>query len=81
MRRGDKVRFLPERGADGKGLDRGLWTVARVRREKNARVAELVRKGRDGEEAETAERDCADLVVVAEFRDPIYPGLKSTGRV
>ena len=44
VRRGDKVRFLPERGADGKGLDQGLWTVARVRRENKARIAELVRQ-------------------------------------
>jgi adenine-specific DNA-methyltransferase len=81
VRRGDKVRFLPEGGADGKDLDRGLWTVARVRREKKARIAELVRKVGEEKETETAERDCEDLVVVAEFRDPIYPGLKSTGRV
>jgi len=81
VRRGDKVRFLPERGAGGKGLDQGLWTVARVRREKKARIAELVRQTREDHETETAERDCEDLVVVAEFRDPIYPGLKSTGTV
>ncbi|WP_376697551.1 DNA methyltransferase [Wenzhouxiangella sp. EGI_FJ10305] len=81
VRRGDKVRFLPERGADGKDLDRGLWTVARVRREKKARIAELVRKVGEDDETEAAERDCEDLVVVAEFRDPIYPGLKSTGTI
>ena len=44
VRRGDKVRFLPERGADGTGLDRGLWRVTRVRPEKKARIAELVCK-------------------------------------
>lgn len=81
VRRGDKVRFLPERGVDGKDLDLGLWTVARVRREKKARIAELVRNAGEDGETETAERDCEDLVVVAEFRDPIYPGLKSTGTV
>jgi len=81
VRRGDKVRFLPDRGADGKDLDRGLWTVARVRREGKVRVAELVRRVSQDAEPETVERDCEDLVVVAEFRDPIYPGLKSTGKV
>ncbi|MFI7508802.1 site-specific DNA-methyltransferase [Micromonospora aurantiaca] len=29
----------------------------------------------------TTTRNVEDLVVVAEFRDPIYPGLKSTGKV
>jgi len=81
VRRGDKVRFLPERGADGKDLDRGLWTVARVRREKNARIAELVRKVGGDDEIETDKRDCEDLVVVAEFRDPIFPGLRSSGKI
>jgi len=81
VRRGDKVRFLPERGADGKDLDRGLWTVARVRREKKGRIAELVRKVGGDDEIETDERDCEDLVVVAEFRDPIYPGLRSSGKI
>ena len=36
----------------------------------------------DGEPTlETAEAALDDLVVVAEFRDPIYPGLVSTGKV
>ncbi|MFI4921508.1 MAG: hypothetical protein ACHQAZ_07690, partial [Gammaproteobacteria bacterium] len=30
---------------------------------------------------ELVERIIEDLVVVAEFRDPIYPGLVSTGKV
>ena len=35
----------------------------------------------DGEEPDTVDVAVADLVVVAEFRDYIYPGLVSTGRV
>ncbi len=38
-----------------------------------------LRDSKDGQE--TATRAVEDLVVVAEFRDPIYPGLVSTGRV
>ncbi len=30
---------------------------------------------------EMATRSLDDLVVVAEFRDPIYPGMRSTGRI
>jgi adenine-specific DNA-methyltransferase len=77
IRKGDKVRFLPERGEPVSSVDRRLWRVARIRRTDDGRVAELVRKD-DGEAApETASRPCDDLVVVAEFRDPIYPGLVS----
>ncbi len=32
VRKGDKVRFLPERGANSNGVDQGLWRVARIRR-------------------------------------------------
>jgi adenine-specific DNA-methyltransferase len=45
-------------------------------------VAELVRQQAVGTAAvERADRAATDLVAVAEFRDPIYPGLRSNGRV
>ena len=80
VRKGDRVRFLPERGESAGGVDRRVWQVAGIRAGKK-RVAELVRRDSAEAELEKAERLVADLVVVAEFRDPIYPGLKSTGRV
>ncbi|QQD18723.1 site-specific DNA-methyltransferase [Spongiibacter nanhainus] len=81
IRRGDKVRFLPERGEPTKNVDRGLWRVTKIKVEGGIRTAELVRKAVELGEIETATRACDDLVVVAEFRDPIYPGLKSTGKI
>ena len=81
VRRGDKVRFLPERGANPNGVDQGLWRVARIRRTNDGRVADLLRHQNSEAEPYTTSRAVDDLVVVAEFRDPIYPGLVSTGKV
>ncbi|OXM17750.1 site-specific DNA-methyltransferase [Rhodococcus erythropolis] len=78
VRRGDKVRILPPRGSKAGGDDR-LWRVmAVVKDPAGARLASLELMG---DEHETAETLVDDLVVVAEFRDPIYPGLVSTGKV
>ena len=44
-------------------------------------VAHLVRRQDSGAEPDIAQRAVEDLVVIAEFRDPIYPGLVSTGEV
>ena len=44
-------------------------------------MADLVRDQAPEDERQTASRAVDDLVVVAEFRDPIYPGLVSTGKV
>jgi adenine-specific DNA-methyltransferase len=77
-RRGDKVRVLPPRGSTQRG-DPRLWRVTRIDGDGEARVAQVALI--DAEAAETAEVAVADLVVVAEFRDLIYPGLVSTGRV
>lgn len=77
VRRGDKVRVLPPRGSTAKG-DPTLWKVTTiVKRGKKGR-AELVAL-QDPAEKRTELVD--DLVVVAEFRDTIYPGLVSTGEV
>jgi adenine-specific DNA-methyltransferase len=81
VRKGDKVRFLPKRGEAASSVDRRLWWVTRIRGTDADVVADLVRQdGPEGERQATS-RAVEDLVVVAEFRDPIYPGLASTGKV
>ena len=80
VRRGDKVRFLPERGEKPSSVDRRLWRVGRIRRADEGRVADLIRQDPEAEH-QTVSRAVDNLVVVAEFRDPIYPGLVSTGKV
>ena len=81
VRRGDKVRFVPERGEKPISVDRRLWRVDRIRRTRQGRVADLVRQADPEAEVQIASRAVDDLVVIAEFRDPIYPGLVSTGKV
>lgn len=80
-RKGDKVRFLAPRGESLKGVDQSLWKVRGITRKDGERVAKLVPAESTGAEADLMERAVEDLVVVAEFRDPIYPGLVSTGTV
>ena len=79
IRRGDKVRFLPDRGRSANEVDRRLWRVASVHRTPEGRIADLVRD--EGDAFEAASRSCEDLVVVAEFRDPVFPGLVSSGTI
>lgn len=76
IRKGDKVRVLPERGATRKG-DQRLWQVKTIHKAKKTADLELLGAARI--ETQTVALD--DLVVVAEFRDTIYPGLVSTGKV
>lgn len=78
VRRGDKVRILPPRGEMPKKANDRLWRVVDFTTHAGTRVASLVPLD---ETDETAEVAVDDLVVVAEFRDPIYPGLVSTGKV
>ena len=79
IRRGDKVRILPPRGTTKKG-DQQLWKVRQIKKgKKNHRMAII--NSLDESKSETKEVDTEDLVVVAEFRDYIYPGLISTGKV
>ncbi len=75
-RKGDKVRVLPERGATRKG-DLRLWLVKAIHKAKKTADLELL--GAAEIESQTVALD--DLVVVAEFRDTIYPGLVSNGKV
>ena len=81
VRRGDKVRFLPERGQKPNSVDHHVWRVDRIRPTRLGRVADLVRQSNPESELQMASRAVNDLVVIAEFRDPIYPGLTSTGYV
>jgi adenine-specific DNA-methyltransferase len=80
VRKGDKVRVLPPRGSTARG-DARLWVVKAIR--KAAKTADLQRPDADPDPAGTEARSAAleDLVVVAEFRDTLYPGLVSTGKV
>ena len=78
VRKGDKVRVLPERGSSKSG-DQRLWLVRKIRRDGNRKLADLELLDAAEPRAQTAA--LADLVVVAEFKDTIYPGLVSTGKV
>lgn len=82
VRKGDKVRVLPPRGKATKRQDDRLWRVVGMDRSARAAKLELLDPAASGEtprEELTAPLD--DLVVVAQSRDPIYPGLVSTGKV
>ena len=79
VRKGDKVRVLPPRGSVKKG-DQRLWQVVRLHRaEKLADLELLGLTGGESPEVQTVA--LPDLVVVVEFRDTIYPGFVSTGKV
>ena len=74
VRKGDKVRILPPRGETKKG-DQTLWHVDHIDRTTGTARLTAV----DGEQE--AQAAISDLVVVADFRDHMYPGLVETGRV
>ena len=78
VRRGDKVRVLPPRGEVKQG-DQRLWRVDRIERVGGTRMAHLSELEAEQPEEQAVLVD--DVVVVAEFRDRIYPGLVETGRV
>lgn len=78
VRKGDKVRVLPPRGETGKG-DQRLWKVKSLSGKGKKRAAKLDLLYAD--EPESQDVAVTDLVVVAEFKDYIYPGLVSTGKV
>lgn len=75
IRKGDKVRMLLPRGSVKKGDER-LWQVKEIQKTKGLAVVVLLNAAH--EEVQEVELD--ELVVVAEFRDTIYPGLISTGK-
>lgn len=67
VRRGDKVRVIGEQQ---------LYIVKLIRGRGSERVAELM-----SATAEPREVPVTELVVIADFDDPVYPGLRSTGRI
>lgn len=78
IRRQDKVRILPTRGCSAAG-DQRLWRVLDFAERDGERIAQLSLI--EATEPNLREVDARHLVVVAEFRDYIYPGLLSTGKV
>ncbi|MFJ6654731.1 site-specific DNA-methyltransferase [Microbacterium sp. NPDC091313] len=82
VRRGDTVRVLPPRGTLTIG-DTRQWVVTDLERTQDGKQAHLTEADVDPEVREPATSTAAleDLVVVARFEDPIYPGLVETGRV
>jgi adenine-specific DNA-methyltransferase len=78
VRKGDKVRILPPRGSTKKG-DRRLWKVLGFKSTGDTRLShvELL----NAAEPERQHVVVENLVVVTEFRDYIYPGLFSTGKI
>ncbi|MET8399351.1 DNA methyltransferase [Streptomyces sp900116325] len=81
IRRGDKVRFIPERGAPTGEVDQRIWRVTDIQGIRGSAQASLARFESHSGITERCDRAVDDLVVVAEFRDTIYPGLRSTGSV
>lgn len=73
---GDKVRFLPPRG-ETEVESKATWIVTAISDSRGKRVASLL----DPRTKKEATRALEDLIFVADFRDPIYPGLVSTGKV
>lgn len=78
VRKGDKVHILLERGSTKKG-DPQLWQVKKISKKGDGKIAELELLG--ATEVQTQSVAVDDLIVVAEFRDTLYPGLVSTGKV
>lgn len=82
VRKGDKVHILPERGKNPTAENERVWRVTAIQRHVSGAIADLEdAKGDDPERRDATVAAVEDLVVVAEFRDPIYPGLVSTGKV
>lgn len=78
VRKNDKVRILPPRGEAPKKASERLFRVSAVSSTGDDRQADVVAMDDPDHQRSVPVND---LVVVAEFRDPIYPGLVSTGKV
>lgn len=74
IRKGSKVRVLPPRGSTDRG-DQRIWIVIRIR------IDSVEISTPNGDEIESTAVSIDDLVLVAEFRDRIYPGLRPDGTV
>lgn len=83
VRRDDRVKVLPPRGST-ETPDTTVWKVVSFTRtadgSRTAHLAEDLPAGGDAE-PRTHAASVEDLVVVARFEDPIFPGLVETGRV
>ena len=77
IRKGDKVHVLPERGKNPTAENARLWRVLAV--DRTAGTATIEDATVDA--VRPQEQPLTELVVVAEFRDPIYPGLVSIDRI
>lgn len=71
---GDKVRFLPPRG-ETEVESKSNWIVTGISGPSSKRTASLL----DPRTKDETTRALEDLVFVADFRDPIYPGLRESG--
>jgi len=78
VRKGDKVCKLSLRGEKSKS-DPRVWIVKKISEVKNKKNAliEII----ENKKVVSEEISVEDLVVIAEFRDYLYPGLVSTGKV
>jgi adenine-specific DNA-methyltransferase len=75
VRVGEKVQVLSEGARDRTAVDgTGIWTVSLIRQDTDQ--AEL--RNTDGDQLMV---NVSRLVATREFGDPIYPGLRSTGRI
>ena len=72
------MRVLRSVAAPKKG-DQRLWQVKAVRKTGDDKVANLELLGTANTETQSVALN--DLAVIAQFRDTIYPGLVSTGKV
>ncbi|MGY3436059.1 adenine-specific DNA-methyltransferase [Bradyrhizobium sp. USDA 3686] len=78
VRKGDKVRILSPKGSTAKA-DQRLWKVLKLETIEGEKIAHVELP--DTPAIERQEVAVANLVVLAEFKDYIYPGLVSTGKV
>lgn len=75
VRKGDKVRKKTPRGSSGP-VDERLWVVSQISKSGKRLTTKL--RSVDNSDLKTIKVDVEDLVVVAEFRDYLYPGLETT---
>lgn len=78
--RGDVVQILPARGTAENADSRLLWSVKAVKGGK-AQLEAYKDAGYSENDGEPCEVELGELVAVAEYDEPIYAGLKETGRV
>lgn len=78
VRKGDKVRILPSRGSTATS-DQRLWKVSQLKLLDGKKTAQI--ELLDTDQPDRQQVPVADLIVVVEFKDYIYPGLVSTGKV